>query len=61
MLATDWDSSENPKGWWMTEKYDGLRALWDGRYLYSRLGRMIKSPEFFTEGLPSIALDGELW
>ena len=45
----------------MSEKYDGLRGLWTGHSLYSRLGREIKVPSFFSESLPEVSLDGELW
>eukprot|EP00026_Physarum_polycephalum_P003327 Phypoly_transcript_03337.p1 GENE.Phypoly_transcript_03337~~Phypoly_transcript_03337.p1 ORF type:complete len:777 (+),score=98.56 Phypoly_transcript_03337:66-2333(+) len=49
--------------WWMGEKYDGLRALWNpkSRTLYSRMGKRISFPATFRHLLPSIFLDGELW
>src|SRR4051812_32021339 len=40
---------------------DGVRAYWDGRNLISKHGRIIHAPTFFTEGLPPVTLDGELW
>ena len=46
---------------WSSEKYDGIRAYWDGEKLYSKNGVIVKAPAKFTEGLPSIPLDGELW
>lgn len=45
----------------VSEKLDGVRALWDGRTLRFRGGREIKAPSWFVEGLPGEALDGELW
>lgn len=53
----------NPAGWWMSEKLDGLRAIWDPqtRRLYSRKGNVFPAPEWFTEKLPAVPLDGELW
>src|SRR5882724_7166318 len=36
LLAKVWDSSIDPTGWWMSEKYDGLRGYWDGRKLWSQ-------------------------
>ena len=60
MLATDWEG-EDPTGWWMTEKYDGIRAIWTGSQFVSRTGKVIPVPEFFKLGLPSFGLDGELW
>jgi DNA ligase-1 len=50
-------------GWLMSEKLDGIRAMWDGRgNLLSRNGVVFKSPPQFTSILPrGIYLDGELW
>ena len=41
MSATEWNKEENPKGWWMSEKYDGIRILWDGSQFLSRQGNKI--------------------
>ena len=48
-------------GWWLSEKFDGVRAIWTGRELLSRNGNRINAPEWFIAQLPAIALDGELW
>lgn len=40
---------------------DGVRACWNGIHLISRQGKDIDTPRWFTEGLPNIQLDGELW
>ena len=62
LLANVWNPSIDPTGWWMSEKYDGLRAYWDGRKLWSRKGNLIHAPDYFLAELPrDIALDGELW
>jgi DNA ligase-1 len=62
LLANVWNPSINPAGWWMSEKYDGLRAWWDGRKLWSRKGHLIHAPDYFLAELPrDIVLDGELW
>ena len=61
MTALDWDINENPTGWFMTEKYDGIRIYWDGNSFYSRQGEKIFAPKSMTEKLPSVPLDGELW
>jgi DNA ligase-1 len=45
----------------MSEKYDGVRAYWTGSKLFSRFGREIQVPEFISNSLPNVALDGELW
>ena len=62
LLANVWNPSIDPRGWWVSEKYDGLRGYWDGRKLWSRKGNAIAAPEYFLAELPQdIALDGELW
>lgn len=45
----------------MSEKLDGVRALWNGKQLLTRSGRVIKAPACFTKHFPPFALDGELW
>lgn len=47
--------------YWVSEKYDGVRALWTGQELLSRQGLPIRAPAWFTAGWPSVPLDGELW
>jgi DNA ligase-1 len=62
LLANVWKPSIDPTGWWMSEKYDGLRGYWDGQKLWSRKGNLIHAPDYFLAELPrDIALDGELW
>jgi len=45
----------------MSEKLDGVRALWDGKQFISRNGNKFHAPAWFTAQLPSVALDGELF
>ena len=61
LLAETWDGSLDPRGWWMSEKLDGMRAYWDGTKLLSRLGNVIHAPDYFLGGLPNHPLDGELF
>ncbi len=62
LLAKVWNRSIDPTGWWMSEKFDGLRCYWDGHQLWSRKGKRITAPAYFLAELPNdIALDGELW
>jgi DNA ligase-1 len=62
LLANVWNPSIDPTGWWISEKYDGLRGYWDGKKLWSRKGNPISAPDYFLAELPKdIALDGELW
>jgi DNA ligase-1 len=48
-------------GWWVSEKFDGIRAIWTGTRLLTRHGKELKAPAWFTAGLPDMRLDGELW
>ena len=62
LLANVWSPAVDPTGWWVSEKYDGLRGYWDGRKLWSRKGQAIVAPGYFLAELPAgVALDGELW
>ncbi|WP_322406218.1 DNA ligase [Idiomarina sp. PL1-037] len=45
----------------VSEKYDGIRAIWTGSQLLTRQGNLISAPEWFTAPLPAVWLDGELW
>tara|TARA_B100000579_G_scaffold347617_1_gene300780 strand:- start:17111 stop:19234 length:2124 start_codon:yes stop_codon:yes gene_type:complete len=47
--------------WWISEKFDGLRAVWDGKKFVTKNGEDVDAPEWFTRELPKIALDGELF
>jgi DNA ligase-1 len=49
-------------GWWASEKFDGVRAIWTGSRLVTRHGKNLNPPAWFIAGLPTgIRLDGELW
>lgn len=62
MLARDLEDYVDPAGWWLSEKLDGVRAVWNGRALLSRNGNLLPAPASFTHALPRDTwLDGELW
>jgi DNA ligase-1 len=61
VLAKDWKKDNDPIGYWISEKFDGMRAYWDGHKLYSKQGVEIKAPKEFTANFPEQTLDGELW
>jgi DNA ligase-1 len=61
MLAHTWDEKVDVKGWWMSEKLDGVRGYWTGKELISRSGNLFHAPKWFTRNFPSTPLDGELW
>ena len=57
-LLTEAPADIDPIGYLVSEKLDGVRALWDGSELRFRSGRPIAAPAWFTEALPATALDG---
>lgn len=61
MLGKNWQPGLNPADFLVSEKLDGVRALWDGQVLRFRSGRRIAAPGWFLAGLPTTPLDGELW
>ena len=61
LLANIAHSEIDPTPYLVSEKYDGVRALWDGKTLRSRAGNVIAAPSWFIAKLPKHALDGELW
>lgn len=61
MLSKVYRPGMNLTGYWVSEKYDGVRGYWDGSKLWTRGGQPIYAPGWFTEGWPSLPLDGELW
>lgn len=61
LLAEVFDAHVDPAEFWVSEKFDGVRAYWDGRQLRFRSGRQVPAPDWFIAGLPTEALDGELW
>ncbi|MFY9509861.1 MAG: DNA ligase, partial [Rubrivivax sp.] len=60
-LAREARPDIDPRGWLVSEKYDGARALWDGEVLRFRSGLPVAAPAWFLARLPATALDGELW
>lgn len=61
LLAETWDGEFDVAGWLLSEKLDGVRAWWDGQQFFSRQGNVYHAPGWFTAGLPTVPLDGELW
>ena len=61
LLARDAPADVDPAGHLVSEKYDGVRAFWDGSSLRFRSGLPVSAPAWFLAGLPAVPLDGELW
>ena len=56
-----WADGRDPAPYLVSEKYDGVRGVWDGRTLRFRSGRVVPAPAWFSARLPREPLDGELW
>ena len=61
LLANNYKSGAEVSQYLISEKYDGVRAIWDGKQLITRQGNTIHAPSWFTKDLPAMPLDGELW
>ncbi|WP_219702826.1 DNA ligase [Marinomonas lutimaris] len=60
-LATVFSEDAHVEEYLVSEKYDGIRAIWTGEKLITRQGNPIFAPKWFTDKLPRVWLDGELW
>ena len=61
MLANVYEPGIDLNAYWVSEKYDGVRAYWNGHQFISRQGNPYPSPDWFVAGFPLVPLDGELW
>lgn len=61
LLANSFHNDISLAEYWVSEKYDGVRAFWNGHELLSRAGNPIQAPDWFRANLPAAPLDGELW
>jgi DNA ligase-1 len=61
LLAEVYGANVDVTQYWVSEKFDGVRAQWDGRTLRFRGGGVVRAPAWFTKNFPAVSLDGELW
>ncbi len=61
MLAQVYQRGIDVRRYLVSEKYDGVRTVWNGNTFHRRTGREIAAPIWFTKDLPKTPLDGELW
>ena len=61
LLAETYAAGVDVSRYLVSEKYDGVRAQWDGRALRFRGGGTVPAPAWFTDRFPAVPLDGELW
>ena len=60
-LAKEYHSGVNLSQYWVSEKYDGIRAIWTGKALVTKSGKPIHAPQWFIAKLPNTMIEGELW
>jgi DNA ligase len=61
LLAEVYRNQVDVSQYLVSEKLDGVRAIWDGQTMRFRSGKTIYAPRWFLDGLPKTPLDGELW
>lgn len=61
LLAEVYRPQIDPAAYWISEKFDGVRGIWDGQTLRFRSGNLVHAPAWFIAALPPTPLDGELW
>ena len=61
LLAERYRDDIDVSRYWISEKLDGVRAVWDGKTLRFRSGNPVPAPQWFVDTLPGQPLDGELW
>ena len=60
-LAHVYKQGAKLEDYWLSEKLDGVRAVWDGSQLLSKQGNVYHAPDWFIAEFPAQPLDGELW
>ena len=61
MLASEYNGTQYINNWYMSEKLDGVRCIWDGNKMLSRYGNVFNPPNYYCKYFPKIVLDGELF
>ncbi len=61
LLANVYHDGIDVSQYLVSEKLDGVRAVWDGERLRFRSGNEVHAPDWFLQALPRLPLDGELW
>lgn len=62
-LAQDW-KGEPLFGWFVSEKIEDCRVMWDGGdsgEFWTRHGNIVPAPRWFKKGLPKCRIDGGIW
>ncbi len=59
LLAEVYAADVDVGQYWVSEKFDGVRAQWDGRSLRFRGGGRVPAPAWFAANFPAAPLDAE--
>lgn len=59
-LLRDWMGSDIA-GWYLSEKLDGWRLMWNGEQYITRQGNVLECPLSWYDDMPNCWLDGELF
>jgi hypothetical protein len=62
VLPSFYFSGAEVEGWWMGEKFDGVRAVWNPEKgnMYTKKGSHMMIPDCVADQMPSVFLDGEV-
>lgn len=60
-LVSVYQSNIKVSDYLVSEKFDGVRAIWKEGKLLTKQGNPIHAPSWFIDSLPDVWLDGELW
>ena len=60
-VDADLDDLDQYVGYYVQEKYRGVRLAWDGRAAWSRQGVEVELPANWYESMPTTPLDAELY
>lgn len=60
-LAKIYNSKIDVTKYLVSEKFDGVRAYWDGQNLISKNGNIYHAPNWFFQDFPNQVFEGELW
>jgi DNA ligase 1 len=63
LLPSFYFSGASVSDWWIGEKFDGIRAIWNPikSSLFSKTGRDIKLNELVNHCMPRMFMDSEVW
>ena len=61
LLAKSWKPKVDVTGYWLSEKLDGVRAIWTGKDFESREGNVFECPQWYKDQMPKNIMDGELF